>query len=54
MIARFKLPQGLFWDYLLLVMLAAMFGASFMMTKVAVVDVPPTRLPFPVSRLLRY
>jgi len=42
----FKLPQGLFWDYFLLVTLAAMFGTSFMMTKVAVVDVPPSTVAF--------
>lgn len=42
----FKYPQGLFWDYLLLVTLAAIFGASFMMTKLAVVDVPPSTIAF--------
>ena len=34
------------FDYLLLVVLASMFGASFMMTKVAVVDVPPATIAF--------
>lgn len=33
-------------DYALLVFLAAMFGASFMMTKIAVVDVPPATIAF--------
>jgi len=42
----FTYPQGLFWDYLLMTTLAAMFGASFMMTKIAVVDVPPTTIAF--------
>jgi len=42
----FKLPQGLFWDYFLLVTLASIFGASFMMTKVAVADVPPATIAF--------
>lgn len=41
-----KLPQGLFWDYFLLTTLAAMFGASFMMTKIAVLDVPPATIAF--------
>lgn len=37
-------PKSLFVDYALLVFLAAMFGASFMLTKVAVVDVPPATI----------
>lgn len=37
-------PNTLVMDYVLLVVLAAMFGASFMMTKVAVVDVPPATI----------
>ena len=37
-------PSSLMFDYGLLVVLAAMFGASFMMTKVAVVDVPPASI----------
>ncbi len=36
--------NSLFADYSLLVILAAMFGASFMMTKIAVVDVPPATI----------
>ncbi len=36
--------NSLFTDYVLLVSLAAMFGASFMMTKIAVVDVPPATI----------
>lgn len=37
-------PTTLLVDYALLVVLAAMFGASFMMTKIAVVDVPPATI----------
>ena len=37
-------PGSLFIDYALLVVLAAMFGASFMMTKLAVGDVPPATI----------
>lgn len=37
-------PSRLFADYAILVVLAAMFGASFMMTKVAVADVPPATI----------
>ena len=37
-------PGKLFVDYAILVSLAAMFGASFMMTKVAVADVPPATI----------
>lgn len=36
--------NSLFVDYALLVVLASMFGASFMMTKIAVVDVPPATI----------
>jgi drug/metabolite transporter (DMT)-like permease len=36
--------SSLFVDYALLVVLASMFGASFMMTKIAVVDVPPATI----------
>lgn len=36
--------KSLLADYALLVILAAMFGASFMMTKVAVADVPPATI----------
>ena len=36
--------NSLFVAYALLVVLAAMFGASFMMTKIAVVDVPPATI----------
>ena len=39
-------PKPGLYDYFLLVTLAAMFGASFMMTKVAVVDVPPGTIAF--------
>ena len=37
-------PSRLFADYAILVALAAMFGASFMMTKVAVAEVPPATI----------
>lgn len=40
-----KSKPGIF-DYFLLITLAAMFGASFMMTKIAVVDVPPATIAF--------
>ena len=43
-------PKTLIADYALLITLAAMFGASFMMTKVAVVDVPPATIA--LSRIL--
>lgn len=36
--------NSLFVDYALLIVLASMFGASFMMTKIAVVDVPPATI----------
>lgn len=36
--------SSLFIDYALLIVLASMFGASFMMTKIAVVDVPPATI----------
>lgn len=36
--------SSLFVDYALLIVLASMFGASFMMTKIAVVDVPPATI----------
>lgn len=39
-----NVSKSLAFDYALLVVLAAMFGASFMMTKVAVVDVPPATI----------
>jgi len=41
--------NSLFVDYALLILLASMFGASFMMTKVAVVDVPPATIA--ISRI---
>lgn len=41
--------NSLFLDYALLIVLASMFGASFMMTKVAVVDVPPATIA--ISRI---
>lgn len=41
--------NSLFVDYALLIVLASMFGASFMMTKVAVVDVPPATIA--ISRI---
>lgn len=36
--------SSVFIDYALLIVLASMFGASFMMTKIAVVDVPPATI----------
>lgn len=43
-------PGGLLADYFLLFSLAAIFGASFMLTKVAVAEVPPATIV--ASRLL--
>ena len=45
-----KISSSYAVDYGLLVLLAAMFGASFMLTKISVQDIPPATLV--ASRLL--